>query len=456
MKLSYYLLLMFVISLTQLHGQVAETRNHQKVAGPEKGNVMDEGYRKFWNTEVQVKIDDDINRYRMADAVLNLKGTLPGTEVRIEQISHHFLFGGNIFLFGGLGTPEKNKRYEDTFGSLFNAATVPFYWKTLEPEEGKPRFEAGSSYEYRRPATDPVVVFCESKGINMNGHAIIYGMRRWGHPTWMPEDRKKMDEYFENHIRELAERYKGRIQRWDVVNEPTDQANRGIMPDDYTYKSFLWAMNYFPDSVKLNINDSDMHWDMSLFRRYLEIVRNLIERGIRIDHVGMQMHIFNPEESQKIASGADILTPEKIYERLDYMSGADRPLHVSEVTISAPDDTDEGKAIQAEITKNLYRLWFSYPSVMGITWWNVADGGAAPGEPSISGLYNKEMKPKPVYGVLDSLINQEWKTNLTVRTGKKGQLEFRGFKGRYRVSWENGDGEEQVAEFYLKNDGDGM
>jgi GH35 family endo-1,4-beta-xylanase len=366
------------------------------------------------------------------------------------------LFGGNIFLYGDCGSPENNQKYENTFGSLFNAATIPFYWKTLEPLQGKPRYEIGSSYEYRRPPIDPVVEFCESKGINMNGHAIIYGMRRWGHPEWMPEDRKKMEGYFENHIKELAERYQGRIQRWDVVNEPTDQANRGIMPDDYTYKSFLWAMKYFPDSVKFNINDSDMHWDMTLYRRYLEIVRNLIDRGIRLDYVGMQMHIFNPEESRKIANGADILTPEKIYERLDLMSDAGKPLHVSEVTVSAPDDSEAGKQIQVEITKNLYRLWFSYPNVMGITWWNVVDGGAAPGEPSFSGIYDKELSPKPVYHILDELINKEWKTEATLKASSDGDIKFRGFKGRYVVRWKDKSGIMKQREFDLLKDGDGF
>jgi len=208
--------------------------------------------------------------------------------------------------------------------------------------------------------------------------------------------------------------------------------------------------------LRLNINDSDMHWEMTLFRRYLEIVRNLMDRGIQFGYVGMQMHIFNPEESRKIANGADILTPDKISERLDLMSDAGRPLHVSEVTITAPDDTDEGKAIQAEIARNLYRLWFSYPSVMGITWWNVADGGAAPGEPSISGLYNKDMKTKPVYYVLDSLINHTWKTNTTFKPDNSGVIRFRGFKGRYNLKWTDVSGKEQNAEFFLGKDGDGM
>lgn len=421
----------------------------------EKGReVMSRAYRDRWNPEVQSRIDSNIDRYRKADAILKLESLSVGTSVEIEQVSHSFLFGGNIFLFGDLKTPQKNKKYEDAFGELFNAATIPFYWKTLEPEQGKPRYEAGSPYEYRRPATDPVVDFCESKGMNMNGHAIIYGMRRWGHPVWMPEDRQAMEPLFEAHVRELARRYQGRIHRWDVVNESIDQANRGLMPDDYTYKTFSWAMRYFPASVQFNINDCDIHWGPS--RRYVEIIRDLIDRGIRLDNVGVQMHIFNPSESRKIAEGEDILSPEKNEAVLDCLAGTGRPIHISEVTISAPDETDTGKWVQAEIARNLYRLWFSYPAVMGITWWNVVDGGAAPGEPSYSGLFTQEMERKPVYEALDHLINREWKTRLSAKVGKKKELRFRGFKGNYIVRWKDRSGKMQSREFYLKNDGDGF
>lgn len=452
MKQIVWMLFFPVLVFNQMQAQVAV--QGQKSDEAEGSNVMSEAYLKLWNAEVQSKIDQDIERNRKADAVCYLKNVPEGTEVKVEQISHLFLFGGNTFLFGDLKTPEKNKKYEDTFGTLFNAATVAFYWKTLEPEQGKPRYEANSPYEYRRPATDPVVAFCESRGINMNGHAIIYGMRRWGHPTWMPEDRKEMEKIFEAHVRGLAERYKGRIQRWDVVNESIDQANRGLMPDDYTYKTYSWAMKYFPKSVSFNINDCDIHWGPT--KRYVEIARDLIDRGIRLDNIGVQMHIFNPNGARNIANGADVLTPEKNYAVLDCLADAERPVHISEVTVTAPDETPEGWKIQAAITRNLYRLWFSYPSVMGITWWNMVDGGAAPGEPSYSGLYDKEMNPKPVYYVLDSLINHEWKTKMTVKAGEKGSIKFRGFKGSYRLSWKDKSGKQQQSEFSLKQNGDGI
>ena len=410
-------------------------------------DVMSEAYWKIWNSDVRASIDKNIEQYRKGDAKLNIPS---GVTVKIEQLSHSFIFGGNIFLFGQLETTQQNRQYENTFGALFNSATLPFYWKTLEPEQGKPRYTVGSSYIFRRPPVDPILEFCESNKIMAKGHAIIYGMRRWGHPDWMPSDRKEMEFYFEKHIQELALRYKDRIQIWDVVNEPVDQANRGIMPDDYTYKSYKWAMKYFPESVIFNINDIDFKSGIPYTRRYVEIARNMIDRGIRIDNVGAQMHIFNPVEAQKIAEGDNILTPAKLTDVVDCLNEVGRPVHVSEVTVCAPDSTNIGSAIQAVIAENLYRFWFSCPNITGITWWNVVDGGGAPGEPSYSGLYDKKMKKKPVYETLDRLINREWKTSLTITSNAQGVVCFRGFKGHCRATWINKKGKMEVQEFEIK------
>jgi len=419
------------------------------VIAQEKSPVMSEAYYKTWNDSLQNAIDANIEKYRKADAELILENVKPGSVVTVEQISSDFLFGSNIFLFDQLDSPEKNQKYKDAFGDLFNQATIAFYWKTLEPEKGKIRFAADSPYEYRRPATDPVVEFCESKGIYMKGHAIIYGIRSWGHPTWLPEDRNVMEKEFEEHIKTLAGRYKDRIQDWDVVNECYDQANRGLMPDDYTYKSFKWAEKYFPASVKFNTNECDMHWGPT--KRYTEIARNLIDRGARVDYAGVQMHIFNPAEATKIAEGTDNgqLSPDRLWATLEELKNIERPIFISEVTISAPEDTPKGLEIQKILTRNMYRLWFSHPSVAGITWWNLVDGGAAPGEPSISGLFDKNMNKKPAYEALDQLINHDWRTNLTFKAPKDGKISWRGFKGDYKITYKDKKGKSVTLDYHI-------
>ncbi len=415
-------------------------------------SVMSKAYNEIWNVDVQRKIDENIDKNRKVETTLRFKNINKSKKIEIVQISHDFIFGSNIFLFNQFDTDVKNDTYKNMFINLFNAATIPFYWKTLEPVQGKPRFEKSSTYSYRRPPTDEIVEFCEKYGINMNGHAIIYGMRRWGHPEWMPEDRKGMERHFEKHIKLLADRFQDRIQRWDIVNEPTDQVNRGIMPDDYTYKSYKWAEREFPESVLFNINDCDMQWQVPQVRRYAELVRNLKDRGAKVDVSGIQMHIFNPQGAQLVAAGGDIMTPKKNEDILKTLDEIELPIHISEVTISAADTTQLGQKIQGQIAKNLYRYWFSHPTVMGITWWNAVDGGGAEGEPSLSGLLDENLRPKPVYYILQDLIKKEWSTKISTKVQKDGAVSFRGFKGNYRISWIDAKGVAHQKEVYLSKD----
>ena len=228
------------------------------------------------------------------------------------------------------------------------------------------------------------------------------------------------------------------------------KSSYGIMPADYTFKAFQTAQKVFPDRVKLNINDYNMGQD------YLDQVKDLTDRGCKIDIMGAQMHLFDPQQCLDIADGKEIQTPDKIWEWSNRLGQAGKPIHLSEITITAPGNDAHGRQIQAIIATNLYRLWFSIKPMMGITWWNVVDDCGAPGEPSVSGLFDRDMKPKASYYALDNLINHEWKTNLNVKAGKKGVIKFRGFKGNYKISWTDADGNVCTKEFYLKNDGDGV
>ena len=101
------------------------------------------------------------------------------------------------------------------------------------------------------------------------------------------------------------------------------------------------------------------------------------------------------------------------------------------------------------VAKDYYRLWFSHPSVVGITWWNLADGGAVAGEPSYSGLFDADMNPKPSYYALEQLINHEWKTRFSVPAPADGLVKFRGFKGGYKVIYTDKKGRQVVLDYTL-------
>ena len=55
-------------------------------------SVMSDAYWKIWNDDVQAKIDADIEKYRKADASVEVAAP-DGTEVTVDQESHAFFFG---------------------------------------------------------------------------------------------------------------------------------------------------------------------------------------------------------------------------------------------------------------------------------------------------------------------------------------------------------------------------
>ena len=109
------------------------------------------------------------------------------------------------------------------------------------------------------------------------------------------------------------------------------------------------------------------------------------------------------------------------------------PLHLSEITITSPSADDKGYMIQAIITQNLYRLWFSMEYMMGITWWNVVDNCGAKGEPSTSGLFFRDMREKPVYHAMKMLKDAGPERLDLGEDATKGEIGYAAFRGEGKL-----------------------
>ena len=144
-----------------------------------------------WTPALEREIDERIERCRKADAAVD--GLPPGVDVKVEQTASQFLVGCNMFNFDQLGSDAMNAEYRAAFTILFNAGTLPFYWKSIEPEKGLIRYVSGPRdqpsfwngfdfakddpyrfVEWRRPAPDRLIEFCRANGVAMHGHTIIY------------------------------------------------------------------------------------------------------------------------------------------------------------------------------------------------------------------------------------------------------------------------------------------
>ena len=338
---------------------------------------------------------------------------------------------------------------------------------------------------WRRPPSEPVVRFLEEKGAWRHGHPLVWSNHTWHYPDWLlaklpkeilaemlTDDRggssilaqpmetvlkrlpadfpAQVERAHRRRIEAIAARYARRVNSWDVCNESaTDRAagrlvpgaplarsyGHAWMPGDYCHWSFRECMRVFPAKSVLSINDYQLDAD------YAAQTRDQLARGDRIDLQGMQMHLFDPKLVDAIAQGSELRSPTQVRAQIAAAHARPgMPIHLSEITISAPGGDERGEEIQAVVARNLYRLWFSLPDMAAITWWNVVDDCGAPGEPSVSGLFHRDMTPKKAWFALDRLINDEWRTRATVKAGADGSVSFRGFRGAYRLSWRDASG----------------
>ena len=363
-------------------------------------------------------------------------------EVKITQKTHDFKYGANLFMLEEFREKEQNEKYKKYFADAFNIATLPFYWDTLEPEQGKPRFAKDSPKIYRRPAPDLCLEYCEANGIEPKAHCLNYAslMPQWakGSITWEKQ-------CLEKRFRELAERYAARIPMWEVTNETYwgyKRLSNFYSRPDFVEWSFATAEKYFPAN-KLVINEAHSRvWSNEFFYGnrspyYMQIERALL-KGARIDAIGMQYHMFYRKEDELVKTAA-YYDPERIYDVLDTYAMLGKPVHITELTIPAYSNDPGDEEIQAEIIRNIYSMWFSHAALDGIIYWNLVDGFAAYCEPGdmtagenyyYGGLIRYDFTPKPSYQVIRDLFGKEWRTNLTTHTDS-GKLTFKGFYGQY-------------------------
>lgn len=428
MKLNLFCLFAAMLWLGQLQAQPITS-----------GKVMGEAYQKLWNPEVQARIDEGIERNRKGEATVEVVGAdgrpVKNVSLKIKQKSHEFLFGCNAFVLGQLGSVGKNKQYEETFARIFNFATVPIYWGATEPKQGMLRYKEGGEDIWRRPPVDRFIPFGKKYGLTLKAHPMLWHTLN---PDWLPKDPEALKGLYRKRFRELSDRYAKDISIWEVTNESTGcPKTYPLFSEDKAYVewAFREAAPLFDNDHLLMINDFT-HFNEMLppHSEYYNQIQGLLDKGFRIQGIGLQFHIwFEPDLMEKYLAG-ERFQPEKMLAAYEAFAAFNRPLYITEITVPTPKGKN-GTTIQAEVIRNLYRLWFSVPAMAGLTYWNLGDKMAYESEnAAVSGLVDEKMKPKPSYRVLDELINREWKTNQKINTDENGNARFRGYYGKYTIT----------------------
>ncbi|MCB2176875.1 MAG: endo-1,4-beta-xylanase [Actinomycetales bacterium] len=389
-------------------------------------------------------------RHRTAAATVTLSapdGTpLAGRDVRVEQVRHAFGFGNIGFdfielangettdgarVFGGARTEQAAHLAEHWF-DLYNMATLPFYWRSFEPERGRP-----DTRRLHRTAQ-----WFGEHGVTVKGHPLLWHTLA---PQWLldvPAD--EVESVVRARIRREVTDFADVVDMWDAINEAvimpvfTAEVN-AITPlaqrlgrVETVRLAFDTAREAGATTLVLN--------DFNMSPQYERLIAECLDAGVQIDAIGLQSHMHQGWW------GVD-----KTLDVLERFSRFGLPLQFSETTLVSghlmpPEivdlndyqvdswpSTPDGEERQAREMATHYTTLVEHPAVQAITYWGLSDDGSWLGAPS--GLVRADGTPKPSYDALHDLIKGAWwLAPTTVVSDEAGRVGVEGFRGTYRLT----------------------
>lgn len=229
----------------------------------------------------------EVRRKEVELVVLKDGRPVSGANVSFRMKNHQFLFGAVCYSHGKLGHPGKEERFTELFTKLFNYTMVPYHWNWYEPERGK----------YNEPYTGNLVRWAEENQLKKKLHALI-----WHEccPDWL-KDGEVQEEYV-RRINHLMSLYGEKFDFFDLVNETTVN-DRFDNPVSRWVKEFgpvnmmkfgaKLVREWQPDA-KLLYGDWNVHGE-----DYFDFLRELREKDVDIDIIGMQSHMHRDLWSQE-------------------------------------------------------------------------------------------------------------------------------------------------------------
>jgi endo-1,4-beta-xylanase len=292
------------------------------------------------------------------------------------------------------GPLESEDDYAQVLAREFSGVTSENVMKPepLQPPRG----------EFDFAAADALIDFAKENDQSVRGHTLIWHKRT---PDWVTEGDFTDDELrdiLREHITEVVSHFRSDVVYWDVANEVIDDDAElrdtawSHLGESYIADAFRWAHEADPDA-KLYLNDYNIETINTKSDAYYELVQRLLDDGVPIHGIGMQMHISN---------GRVLGTLEENIQRFADL-GLEVAITEADVRMELP-VTDEKLATQADTYRRTVEACLAVPECVSYTVWGFTDRHSwVPGTFEGLGaatLMTEDLEPKPAYdAVLDAL-----------------------------------------------------
>lgn len=216
---------------------------------------------------------------------------------------------------------------------------------------------------------DRLVAWARARGMEVFGHTLVWYAQ--GAPRFDRLDgaRRGFAEAYRTYIHDVAGRYRGQVNGWDVVNEPIEDDESGALRDciwsrnlgatDYVRLAFEHAREADP-RAELFLNDYNLETNARKLDGFMRLAETLLEAGAPLTGLGTQTHV-----DCELAEGAIRRTVERL-------ASLGLKVHVSEIDVStATGNPGRQGAIFAEAAEAMRAL--PEAQRFGVTVWGVRD-----------------------------------------------------------------------------------
>lgn len=214
-------------------------------------------------------------------------------------------------------------------------------WEALQPTEGA----------FTTAPLDAILAWGKANGRMVRGHALVWhkSLPEWAE-TALGEGPHRALSIMETHIRTVLRHTRAQIRDWDVVNEVIADPAGSDTPQEgdsvYRDSPFFRALGprYIDEALRmsrradpllrLTLNEYGIEEDTPAAaekrRRLLELVRDLLSRGVPLDAVGIQGHLqlakpFRPEPLTALITALRQAGLSVLITELDIREGRDAP-----------------------------------------------------------------------------------------------------------------------------------
>jgi GH35 family endo-1,4-beta-xylanase len=368
---------------------------------------------------VPVEGVNDMTWYNAADARIDslrkkdfsIKAT-PNADVKVELVRHDYPFGTALALYDSKDSVEKWYRKTANKYFWYGVPENQFKWPEYEPKKGKLKKREFKEY----------LDYVKDNGWGFRAHTLVWGHQGYGFDKHFSNQGscKEIGQKIKARIDRDLKEYKGQIVEYDVWNEVFheafifDKCGWGLLDSAH-----IWAHKADP-TAKLFINEYNVISAGETDRLY-EIVKGMLARKVPVHGIGVQCH-FN----------ARPVVPGLVKERLDKLASLGLPIKVTELDFGTWENgMDFSEEEQAKRYELFIRSTFSHPAVEGILLWGFWDGRHWIKNGGIIAMDGRE---KPAAKTIYKLWHETWTTKGTFKADANGDVKFRGFPGKYKVT----------------------